>query len=134
MTTSSRALVLAGMMGALLVVALVVVLLVRGLDGPALAGLGIGGALGAVNLAAGGLLLAFTLRRRPKAALAVSLGGFFVRLGVLLGLTYGFSTVEAVDEITFAVSFVVFFFLFLVVEIGIVSRASKRPAGTGATR
>lgn len=134
MTTSSRVLVGVLMMGFMTIAALVGVLLYRGIDGPSLAGLGIGAGLGFVNLAGGGLLLFWALRRRPKSALTVSLGGFFVRLGLLLGLTYYFWNVESVDAVTFAISFVIFFFLFLVVEIGIVSRASKRPAGTGATR
>jgi len=137
MTTSSRVLVGVLMMGFMTVAALVGVLLYRGIDGPSLAGLGIGAGLGFVNLAGSGLLLFWALKRRPKSALTISLGGFFVRLGLLLGLTYWFWDVESVDAITFAISFVIFFFLFLVVEIGIVGRASKtskRPAGTGATR
>ena len=134
MTTSSRALAGALLMGAMTIAALLAVVIFRGLEGPALAGLGIGAGLGAVNLALGGGLLWWTLKRRPKAALIVSLVGFFARLGILLGLTYWFWSVPEVDAITFAVSFVVFFFLFLVVEIGIVSRASKGPAGTGATQ
>lgn len=134
MATSSRALAGALLMGLMTIAALVGLLLYRGLEGPTLAGLGIGGGLGAVNLAVGGSFLWWTLKRHPKAALIVSLGGFFARLGILLGLTYWFWSVPEVDAITFAVSFVVFFFLFLVVEIGIVSRASKGPAGTGATQ
>ena len=73
------------------------------------------------------------MRRRPTAALAVSLGGFFLRLVILLGLTYWFWDMPSVSAITFAISFVVFFFLFLFVEVGIVSRASKGSAGSGAT-
>jgi hypothetical protein len=121
-------------MGLLTVAALVAIVALRGLEGPVLAGLAIGAGLGGLNLAVGGFLLSWALRRRPKAALAVSLGGFFVRLGLLLGLTYAFWSVPSVDAVTFAIGFVVFFFLFLVVEIGIVGRASKRAANAGADR
>ncbi len=134
MTTSSRALMGVLGMGLLTIGALVGTLAVRGIDGPSLAGLAVGAGLGFLNLAVGGLLLYWTLKRRPKSALIVSLVGFFVRLGLLLGLTYYFWYIDSVDAVTFAISFVIFFFLFLVVEIGIVGRASKGPVGTGATR
>jgi hypothetical protein len=132
--TMSRIVVGAGLMGGLTVAALVAVVLTLGPTGPVFAGLGIGAGLGGLNLALGGWLLSWTMRRKPKAALAVSLGGFFVRLVILLGLMYWFWHVPSVDAITFAISFVVFFFLFLFVEVGIVSRASKGSAGSGATR
>jgi hypothetical protein len=125
--------ILTAAMGLFTVAALVAVVVYRGLDGAVLVGLGLGAGLGAVNLAAGGFLLSWTLRRRPKWALAVSLGGFFVRLGLLLGLTYAFWAPEWVDAVTFAIGFVVFFFLFLVVEIGIVGRVSKTQAKAGAS-
>lgn len=121
-------------MGILTVGALAAVVAFRGLEGPVLVGLAIGAGLGGLNLAVGGFLLSWALRRRPKAALAVSLGGFFVRLGLLLGLTHAFWGVSSVDAVTFALAFVVFFFLFLVVEIRIVGRASKRAANAGADR
>ena len=43
----------------------------------------------------------------------IDLGGFFVRLVVLLVLTYVFWITPGIDAITFAISFVIFFFLFL---------------------
>jgi hypothetical protein len=131
--TASRALIGVALMGALSVAALGILVVARGLSGPTLAGLGIGAGLGGANLALGGWLLSWTLRRKPSAALAVSLGGFFFRLGILLVLTYVFWGNPGVDAVTFAVSFVVFFFLFLVVEIAIVSRAARRPDGAGAS-
>ncbi len=121
-------------MGLATVAALVAVVLYLGPTGPVFAGLGIGAGLGGFNLVVGGWLLSWTLRYRPKATIAVTMGGFFLRLGLLLGLTYWFWEVPSVNAITFAVSFVVFFFLFLFVEVGIVSRASKGTAGSGATR
>jgi hypothetical protein len=132
--TMSRVVVGALVMGLLTAAALVAVVLKWGTTGPVLAGLGIGAGLGGINLVVSGWLLSWAMRRRPKAALAVSLGGFFLRLVILMGLTYWFWDMPSVEAVTFAISFVIFFFLFLFVEVGIVSRASKGSAGSGATR
>ena len=131
--TASRATVGAFVMGAVLVALLVAVLALREFAGAAVAGLAVGAGVGGLNLVVGSWLLSWALKNRPKAALKVSLGGFFVRLALLLVLTWVFWTVPGVDAVTFAISFVIFFFLFLVVEIVIIGRASRRTAEAGAS-
>ncbi len=126
-----RATIMLGLMSALLLGLLVLVVIGRGGSSASLWGVGWGAIVGGVNIALGGWLLAWTLKNRPQKAIQVSVGGFFVRLVALLGLTYAFWKMDGVDEMSFAVSFVIFFFAFLFVEIALLERASKRTKNAG---
>lgn len=110
---------------------LVLVVLGRGATPAAYWGVGWGAIAGGLNIAVAGWLLARTLRRRPELAVRVSVGGFFVRMLLLLGLTFAFWKTDGVDEMSFAVSFMIFFFAFLFVEIVLLDRVSRRSKGAG---
>jgi len=99
------------------------------LDGDGLLGAGIGAGLGLLNLAVGYLLTRRSLRRGMKSALRTLLGGFFARLLAVVGLTLAFQRTEAVDAVAFALTFLVFFFAYLGLEVLLVERTlTGRPA------
>ena len=73
------------------------------LDGPGLAGVGIGAGLGLLNLAV----------------------GFFGRLVLVVGLLFAFHRTDAVDGVAFALVFMLFFFVYLGLEVVLVERALR---------
>lgn len=86
-------------------------------------GVAIGTGLGLVNLVVGYLLTRRALRHGMKAGLATQVGGFIARLIVLVGLMILFRRTGAADPAAFALTFLVFFFVFLGVEVFMVERS-----------
>jgi hypothetical protein len=76
-------------------VVLVVAGLARGLDGAASALIGL--LLVAVNFLAAAQLITVAARRSPAAVMGAVLGGYLVRLTVLLGIVVGLSALSWVD-------------------------------------
>jgi hypothetical protein len=91
------------------------------LDRPALVGAGIGAALGVVNIILGSYATRAALRKGPAAALRTMLGGFFLRLLALVALVLWFQSDSWANPVAFALSFFAFFFVFLAVEVRMVS-------------
>lgn len=87
----------------------------------------IGALVGLLNLAVSYVLAERALKRGMNAAFAVLLGGFFARLLLLAALVFLFHKTEGVNEIAFALTFMVFFFLYVGAEIVLVSRAVRSP-------
>lgn len=98
------------------------------LDGNGLRGAVIGAALGIVNLAVGSLLTRRSLRHGMKSATATLAGGFVARLLVLVFLTLLFQRTQGVDPAAFALTFLVFFFVYIAVELLMVERFGTRRA------
>jgi hypothetical protein len=114
------------------------VLIGRELSGPSMNGLLIGAGLGGLNLLVEAFALLWALAKRPTATLKLSLGGFFFRLVLVSVLIVVFHGVESVDAVTFGLTYVASFFLFLGLQIWIISRvlarsgSSKKGASEGA--
>jgi hypothetical protein len=106
------------------VVVLVVVLVTSvELDEEGLRGTLVGAALGLVNLAVGYLVMRWTLRRGMKTALRTLAGGMVARVLVVAGLMVFFQRTGAADPAAFALTFLVFFFVYLGVEVLLVGRS-----------
>lgn len=119
--TATQGLVMVGaFIGLLVIVSIAFV----ELDGDGLVGAVIGAGLGLVNLALGYLLTRRTLRRGMKSAMATLAGGFVARLAVVAGLVVLFQRTGAADPAAFALTFLVFFFVYLGVEVLLVERAA----------
>jgi len=101
------------------------------LDAAGRLGLAIGAGLGVLNLAVGGWITLRALRRGMKSAMATLLGGFFARMLVVVGLLILFQRTGGVDPVAFALSFMIFFFAYLGMEVLLVERGTNgggRPA------
>jgi hypothetical protein len=122
-TASQGLIMVGGFIGLLMVVALAFV----EPDGDGARGALIGAGLGLVNLAVGYLLTRRALRHGMQSAMATLVGGFFTRLLVVVGLMLFFRRTGSVDPAAFAITFLVFFFVYLGVEMIVVERSS---AGT----
>ena len=85
----------------------------------------IGAFVGLLNLAVGYVLAERALKRGMNAAFAVLLGGFLARLVLLVALVFLFHKTEGINEIAFALTFIIFFFLYVGVEIVLVSRGVR---------
>jgi hypothetical protein len=96
-------------------------------DGDGARGALVGAGLGLVNLAVGYLLTRRALRQGMQSAMATLVGGFLTRLIVVVGLMLLFRRTGSVDPAAFALTFLVFFFVYLGVEMILVERSS---AGT----
>ena len=118
--TASQGLVMVGGFVGLLVVASLAFV---ELDGDGVRGALIGAGLGLVNLAVGYVLTRRTLRQGMKSAMNTLLGGFIVRLVVVVGLMLFFRRTGAVDPAAFALTFLVFFFVYLGIEMVLVERS-----------
>ena len=93
-------------------------------------GAAVGAGLGLVNLGVGYLVMRRALRGGLNSALATLVGGFIARLVAVVGLMLVFRRTESIDETAFALTFLVFFFVFLAVELLLVERSldrSRRP-------
>jgi len=99
------------------------------LDGPGLAGAGAGAGLGLINLGVGSRLTARALRQGLRSVMGLVLGGMIVRLLLLCGLVLLFHFVDAVNEVAFALSFMVLFFVYVGVEVLLVERTLRRKRG-----
>jgi hypothetical protein len=111
---------------ALLVVASLV--FVR-LDGNAARGAAIGAGLGLLNLGLGLVMARKSMRNAREggstatSAMATLLGGFFVRMVLLVVLIEIFMRTSTVDPAAFGLTFLVFFFVYLGFELIMVERA-----------
>ena len=118
--TATQGLVLVGGFIALLVVTSVAVIK---LDREGVRGTVIGAGLGLVNLAVGSLVMRRVLRREMKSAVRMIVAGFAARLLVVAGLVVLFQRTGAADPAAFALTFLVFFFVYLGVEVLLVERS-----------
>ena len=98
------------------------------LDASGLRGVGVGAVLGLVNLAVGSFVTRRSLRQGMKSAVATLVGGFFVRLVVLVALFVTFERSDTVDPAAFALTFMIFFFVYLGVELFMVERSATGKA------
>lgn len=121
-----QGLVMVGGFIALLVVASLV--FVR-LDGNAARGAAIGAGLGLLNLGLGLVMARKSMRSARErgssatSAMATLLGGFFVRMVVLVVLIEIFMRTSTIDPAAFGLTFLVFFFVYLGFELVMVERA-----------
>ena len=118
--TATQGLVMVGAFIGLLVVVSVAFV---DLDREGMLGAVIGAGLGLVNLAVGYLVTRRTLRHGMKSAMATLAGGFIARLLVVVGLMVFFQRTGAADPAAFALTFLVFFFVYLGVEVLVVERS-----------
>jgi hypothetical protein len=93
-----------------------------------LRGAAIGAGLGLLNLLAGYFVTKRALRHGMKSAMRTLLTGFFLRLVTVAALIVVFQRTAAVDAVAFALSFLVFFFVYLGLEVLLVERSLN---GTG---
>jgi hypothetical protein len=93
------------------------------LDAEGLRGTAIGAGLGIANLAVGYFLTRRALRQGMKSALKTLMSGFLVRLTVIAVLTIVFQRTASIDAVAFALTFLVFFFVYLGVEVMLVERS-----------
>ena len=125
--TASQGLVMVGaFIGLLVVVALAFV----EPDGDGARGALIGAGLGFLNLGVGYLVTKRSLRHGMKSAMATLAGGFLARLFAVAGLILLFRRTGSVDPAAFALTFLVFFFAYLGLEMVLVERSSAPSRGT----
>jgi hypothetical protein len=96
-------------------------------------GAAIGAGLGLLNLLVGYVVTRHSLRQGMKSAMATLAGGFVARMLVVVGLMLLFRRTGAVDPAAFALTFLVFFFAYLGLEMILVER-SLAPARGGTAR
>ena len=96
----------------------------------ALVGVGLGG----LSLLLESLSLAWSLRQKPSWTLGISLGGFFLRLVLVVVLTLVFDGIEAVNAVTFALTYVVSFLAFVGIQVWAVSRMMSKAEQARAER
>ena len=94
----------------------------------ALVGVGLGG----LSLFVESLSLTWALRQKPTWTLGISLGGFFVRLVLVVVLTLVFDGIESVSAVTFALTYVVSFLAFVGIQVWAVSRMMAKTAAARA--
>jgi hypothetical protein len=106
------------------VVVLVVVLIASvELDKEGVRGTLVGAGLGLLNLGVGYLFMRRALRQGMKQALMTVAGGMIARLLVVAGLMILFQRTGAADPAAFALTFLVFFFVYLGLEVFLVERS-----------
>jgi hypothetical protein len=93
------------------------------LDAEGLRGAAIGAGLGLLNLVLGYVVTRRALRRGMKSAMRTLLVGFFARLLAVVGLMVAFQRTGAANPVAFALTFLVFFFAYLAVEVILVERS-----------
>ncbi|HEY3241007.1 MAG TPA: hypothetical protein VGL92_15670 [Acidimicrobiia bacterium] len=118
--TATQGLVMVGAFIGLLVVVSVAFV---DLDREGMLGAVIGAGLGLVNLAVGYLVTRRALRHGMKSVMATLAGGFIARLFVVVGLMILFQRTGAADPAAFGLTFLVFFFVYLGVELLVVERS-----------
>ena len=118
--TATPGLVMVGGFTVLLAVAAVAFIK---LDQAGVRGAVIGAGLGLLNLAVGYLVTRWALRHGMKSVLATVAGGFLTRLLVVVVLMVLFQRTGAADPAAFDLTFLVFFFVYLGVEVLLVERS-----------
>jgi zinc transporter ZupT len=116
------------MVGAFVVLLMVAAVAFVELDREGVRGALIGAGLGLLNLVVGYLVTRRTLRNGTKSAMTTVAGGFIIRLVVVVGLMVLFQRTGAADPAAFALTFLVFFFVYMGVEVLLVERSLD---GTG---
>jgi zinc transporter ZupT len=111
------------MTGAFIVLLVVVAATFVDMDRQGVRGTAVGAGLGLVNLVVGYLVTRRTLQRGMKSAMTMLAGGFVARLVVLVSLMVIFQRTGAADPAAFALTFLVFFFVYLAVEVLLVERS-----------
>ena len=86
-------------------------------------GMAVGAGLGLVNLALGYVVTRRSLQHGMKSAMATLAGGFIARLFAVVFLILVFRRTGSVDPAAFALTFLVFFFVYLGVELLLVERS-----------
>lgn len=86
-------------------------------DSAAARGVAIGAGLGVANIAAGLFLTKRSLLKGLRSATATAMGGFGVRLVLLVALFLVFKQTTTIDAAAFGLTFVTFFFVYLAAEI-----------------
>lgn len=122
--TASQGLLMVGAFIGLLVVA---ALAFVEPDGDGARGAAIGAGLGLVNLGVGYLVTRRALRQGMKSAMTTLVGGFIARMFVVVGLMLLFRRTDSIDPAAFALTFLIFFFVYLGVEMILVERSLTRP-------
>ena len=97
------------------------------LDRAAYLGMACGAVLGGINILLGYKVTGRALEQDTVAALRTILTGFFVRMLTLVGLILYFHTQAWINETAFALSFLVFFCIFLALEVRMVQRSLNGP-------
>lgn len=119
------------MIGAFIGLLLLVAVTFVDFDGDGARGALIGAGVGFLNLGVGYLVTKRSLRHGMKSAMATLAGGFITRLFVVAGLMLLFRRTGSVDPAAFALTFMVFFFAYLGVEMILVERSvDPSPKGT----
>lgn len=77
----------------------------------------IGAALGIVNVALGLVLTRRSMHKGIRSATATAMGGFGIRMVLLVALFLVFKQTTTVDAAAFGLTFVTFFFVYLAAEI-----------------
>ena len=95
-------------------------------DSAGLTGASIGAGLGVLNLVVGYAVTQRALRHGMRSATATLAGGFIARLFVVVSLMLVFRGTDAIDPTAFALVFLVFFFVYLGVEVLLVERQANR--------
>ena len=114
------------MVGAFVGLLVVAALAFIDFDGDGARGAAIGAGLGLVNLGVGYLVTKRSLRHGMKSAMATLAGGFLARLFVVAGLMLLFRRTDSVDPAAFALTFMVFFFAYLGLEMVLVERSTAQ--------
>jgi hypothetical protein len=114
----------AGILAAILVLALLALVATQPPDSATLVGIGLGAGLGLVNLAAGWFAIGRALRRSTRSAFRTVVVGFLLRLAALVACVLWFQRETWVDATAFALAFMAFFYLFLLVEVRLVMRSA----------
>jgi hypothetical protein len=97
-------------------------------DGPGLAGIGLGALVGTLNLVLGLWLTSRALSNGGKTILGTVMGGFFARFVTLVVLIVVFHSMESVNEIGFGITFMIFFMVFMGLEVRLVEKSLRRAA------
>ena len=118
-TTSQGLLMVGGFVALLLIAAGAFV----NFDPDGVRGMAVGAGLGLVNLALGYVVTRRSLQHGMKSAMATLAGGFLARLFAVVFLMLVFRRTGSVDPAAFALTFLVFFFLYLGVELLLVERS-----------
>lgn len=97
-------------------------------DAAGLTGIGLGALTGALNLVIGLRLTARALRQGGKSVLRTMLGGFFARFLTLAVLIVVFHSMDSVNEVGFGITFLMFFMVFMGLEVRLVEKSLRRTA------
>ena len=98
-------------------------------DQAGIVGTGIGALLGVVNLVLGLRITSRAMQRGDsKALMSTITSGFLIRFFVLAIFIVAFHFTEPVNEVAFALTFLIFFMLFMCLEVRLVEKSLRRSA------